>query len=456
VLYFTLGLIHGGIVVSSYAVLSVVNMGYYYLTRRYEAFRLIQLILILLLPVGTQLALGGFNAASGVVLASILCPLGALMFYNMRVARILFILFLIMVALVAAVEMIFPDRAAFVDKRIVIGFYAMNTMVISSIVFALLIYFVAQRALFQKMLAEKNKDLTDSIRYAKRIQEAILPPVKYLKTTFPDSFILYKPKDIVAGDFYFFERQDDLVFFASADCTGHGVPGAMVSVVCANALQRVIKEFNETDPAKILDTVRRLVIENFARGDDDEESVLQYMRDGMDISLCVLNLKTHEMRWAGANNGLWLMRKTTKGAFVFDSPPPDELSRPSTKLGSFYNGERSLANVKSADTPDLNYFHLELKPDKQPIGKTDVLRKFSTHTIQIQPGDVLYMFTDGYEDQFGGEKGKKFKAANIKMMLEALCHKPMDQQQLRIDEIFENWKGELEQVDDVCMIGIRI
>ena len=457
VLYFVLGLNLGGTVVLTYSVLSLINLAYYYFSRRYDPFRMTQLILILLLPTCTQIALGGFNSASGVVLASILCPLGALMFYNMRVARVLFILYLIMVGIVAGVELLFPDRAVAVDNRIVVSFYAMNTMVISGIVFALLLYFVAQRALFQKMLAEKNKDLTDSIRYAKRIQEAILPPVKFMKTTFPDSFILYKPKDIVAGDFYFFEKQENRIFFAAADCTGHGVPGAMVSVVCANALQRVIKEFNETDPARILDAVRKLVVENFARGDGDEEGMLQYMRDGMDISLCVLNLDTKELHWSGANNGLWLMRHHNMGEIKFSSPFSDDPLRPTHRLSSFLNSERELLAAKKMDPSDeYSHFHLELKPDKQPIGKTDLMRNFNTHKVQLRQGDVIYLFTDGYEDQFGGEKGKKFKAANIKMMLEALCHKPMDQQLLRIDEIFENWRGELEQVDDVCMIGIRI
>ncbi len=150
-------------------------------------------------------------------------------------------------------------------------------------------------------LKEKHREITDSLTYAKRIQSAILPQPKLVKEYFKDSFILYKPKDIVAGDCYWFEVIDDLIFFAAADCTGHGVPGAMVSVVCHNALNRSVKEYSLKNPADILDKTRQIVVEEFEKSEED-------VKDGMDISLCVINLNTNLMNWSGAHNPLWILR----------------------------------------------------------------------------------------------------------------------------------------------------
>lgn len=257
----------------------------------------------------------------------------------------------------------------------------------------------------QKELVEKKqKEITDSINYAKRIQEAILPPMRFVKHCFPDSFILYKPKDIVAGDFYWIETSGDEIIFAAADCTGHGVPGAMVSVICHNALNRTVKEFNITSPSKILDKTRELVIEQFEKSDEE-------VKDGMDISLCTLNKKTNNLLWAGANNPLWIIRN-------------NEL--------------------------------IEYKPDKQPIGKYAETKSFTNHIIQLQKDDCIYVFTDGYADQFGGEEGKKLKAAKMKALLLSIHLKTMEKQKEDIFNLFEEWRGNIEQVDDVCIIGIKI
>jgi serine phosphatase RsbU (regulator of sigma subunit) len=256
----------------------------------------------------------------------------------------------------------------------------------------------------KELVEEKNKEITDSINYAKRIQQAILPPPRVVKEFLPDSFILYKPKDIVAGDFYWLESINDEVVFASADCTGHGVPGAMVSVVCHNALNRSVREFSLTDPAEILNKTRELVIETFQQSDHE-------VRDGMDISLCSFNPKTLKMKWSGANNPLWIIRN-------------NEL--------------------------------IEYKGDKQPIGKFEKSRPFTPHTIDLQKQDIFYILTDGYADQFGGDKGKKFK---YKQLQETLLENSMlrsEEQKQKLDQIFESWKGTLEQVDDVCIIGVRI
>jgi serine phosphatase RsbU (regulator of sigma subunit) len=260
---------------------------------------------------------------------------------------------------------------------------------------------------YQKGLVDnKNREILDSINYAKRLQDAILPSENMWRTNLPNSFILYKPKDIVAGDFYWMEVNGDQIFFAAADCTGHGVPGAMVSVVCSNALNRTVKEFNITEPGKILDKVRELVIETFEKSGSD-------VKDGMDISLCVLNTKTSELKWSGANNPLWII----------------------------HAGSNKIE---------------ELKADKQPIGKYANELPFTTHNTMLTKGDSIYIFTDGYPDQFGGPKGKKFKSAKMKELLLGNSEKDMSGQMHIMNKTFEDWKANVEQVDDVCVIGVRV
>lgn len=257
-----------------------------------------------------------------------------------------------------------------------------------------------------ELVSEKNKEITDSINYAKHIQNAILPSQEFFREQFRESFLLYKPKDIVAGDFYWMYVSDDNIYFAAADCTGHGVPGAMVSVICSNALNRAVKEFGISDTGKILDKVRELVIETFVHSDNNTD-----VKDGMDISLCCLNKKTNQLVWSGANNPLWILR----------------------------NAEL-----------------IEYKADKQAIGKTDHPKPFTTKHIQLEKDDRLFIFTDGYADQFGGEKGKKFKYAQFKQLLAGIKDKSLDEQLHSIDNALESWKGNLEQVDDILVIGVRI
>jgi serine phosphatase RsbU (regulator of sigma subunit)/TPR repeat protein len=262
-------------------------------------------------------------------------------------------------------------------------------------------------------LEEKNNEILDSIKYAKRIQEAILPSRSSLNENLKNGFVLYKPKDIVAGDFYWLEKYKNQLFLAAADCTGHGVPGAMVSVVCSNALSKALLEEGITNTGKILDRTRELVIEKFSKSEEN-------VQDGMDISLVSFNLDFTDIRWSGANNPLWIIR----------------------------NGEL-----------------IEIKPDKQPIGNYSNSKPFSSHSIEILKGDTIYLFTDGYQDQFGGEKarpddsvgrGKKFKAAKFKELLLSIQDKSMEDQKKMIDSSFEKWRGDIEQNDDVCVIGIKI
>ena len=292
----------------------------------------------------------------------------------------------------------------------------------------------------KELVDEKNKEITDSINYAKRLQEAILPPLAAIQQTFPDSFVLYKPKDIVAGDFYWMHEAIDetgnkKTFIAAADCTGHGVPGAMVSVVCSNALNRTVKEFGITETGKILDKVRELVIETF------EKSVSE-VKDGMDISLmCIENhdsqKNTTKITWSGANNPLWY----TSSASVHQSSDKENANPNNLSPEALEGREATIVEVKA---------------DKQPIGKYDALNPFTTHHLELPKNTSFYMFTDGYADQFGGEKGKKFKYKQLVDKLASIQHLKMQEQHEMLDKTFENWKNQLEQIDDVCIIGIRL
>jgi ligand-binding sensor domain-containing protein/serine phosphatase RsbU (regulator of sigma subunit) len=260
----------------------------------------------------------------------------------------------------------------------------------------------------------QHEEIMDSINYAKRIQTAILPPQKLVKEHLQNSFILYKPKDVVAGDFYWMQTKENTVLFAAADCTGHGVPGAMVSVICNGGLNRSVNEFGLVDPGKILDKTRELVIAEFEKSEDE-------VKDGMDIALCALHTKSRVedarktvlLQYAGAHNSLWIIRK------------------------------------------DANEIE-QIKADKQPIGKYADEHPFTTHEVKLFEGDTIYLYTDGFADQFGGEKGKKLKAANFKKLLLSMQNEDMDKQQFILNEAFENWRGNLEQLDDVCVVGVRV
>lgn len=253
-----------------------------------------------------------------------------------------------------------------------------------------------------KSLGEKNQEILDSINYAKRIQNAILPPKSSMTEHLKDHFVFYKPKDIVAGDFYWLEKKGDTLLFAVADCTGHGVPGAMVSVVCNNGLNRSVREYSLTNPGEILNKTREIVLQEFEKSDDD-------VKDGMDIALCALKGST--LHYSGANNPLWIIRN-------------NEL--------------------------------IEFKADKQPIGKSTTELPYTTHTFELQSGDAVYLFSDGFADQFGGVNSKKFMLKNFKDHLILINELPMTEQITRISAEFDSWKKDLEQVDDVCVLGVRI
>jgi serine phosphatase RsbU (regulator of sigma subunit) len=285
------------------------------------------------------------------------------------------------------------------------------------------------------ILEETYKEISDSITYAKRIQQAILPPVENIRSQFSDSFIWYQPKNVVSGDFFWMESftkgsvsdgenpVEKMTILAVADCTGHGVPGAMVSVVCHNALNRSVLEFGLTSPSDILNKTRDLVIETFDKSGGE-------VKDGMDISIICLDSKLNQINYAGANNNLYVIRHGLL---------PDPI------------GER----IEIALHDESRCTFIELKSDKQPIGRFAKAKPFSDITFKLEPDDQIYLFTDGLADQFGGPKGKKFKYQQFKEILVKNHRNSMEHQMDALVGAFEKWKGELEQVDDVCIIGVR-
>ncbi|MFT5602066.1 MAG: serine phosphatase RsbU (regulator of sigma subunit) [Flavobacteriales bacterium] len=270
-------------------------------------------------------------------------------------------------------------------------------------------------------LEEAHTEISDSIKYAERLQLAILPSVEDLRTNLKNGFVLFQPKDVVSGDFYWMQNVGETVLFAAADCTGHGVPGAMVSVVCSNALNRTVNEFGITAPNEILNKTRELVIETFARSGKD-------IKDGMDIALC--SMTGRKLIFSGANNPLWIMRKTDK-------------------ITSEEKEQRSTVILE-------DYGIIECKGTKQPIGLYENMKDFEQTEIELLVDDSIFLFTDGYADQFGGIKDKKLMYKPFKKLLLSNYHLSMEEQKQALNSFFEEWRGKNEQVDDVCIIGVRM
>jgi two-component system, sensor histidine kinase LadS len=258
------------------------------------------------------------------------------------------------------------------------------------------------------LIEEKNKDITDSIIYARRIQQAILPDDTYLADVLKEHFVLYKPKDIVSGDFYWTEHTDGKALFAAVDCTGHGVPGAFVSLLGYNGLNQAVNEKRLSDPGEILNELNGYMQQAL------KHSMHQTtIKDGMDIALCSLDRQKQVLHFSGAVNPAYIVR----------------------------NGEIII-----------------LKGDRFPIGGEQIAgnKKFSTQEFPLEKGDTVYIFSDGYADQFGGEKGKKFMSKQFKELLAMMTKEPLQKQKQILESRLNEWRGPLEQVDDVLVIGVRI
>lgn len=255
-------------------------------------------------------------------------------------------------------------------------------------------------------IEEQKKNITDSIRYAQRIQNAILPSVEYITKTLPDHFILYKPRDIVSGDFYWFTEKDGVGYIAAIDCTGHGVPGAFVSMIGNDLLNQIIIERDKSDPSEILSSLNRGVKNAFTK-DDYQEA-----QDGMDMSLCVIDTKKMTLKFAGAQNPLVIIHNE-----------------------------------------EFEY----IRGDSTPIGgSTPNDHEFKVHEIKLKKDTQIFMYSDGYQDQFGGVKGKKFMSKNFKNLLNDIHKRPLEDQRKILNKSLETWKGDLEQTDDVLVIGIKV
>jgi serine phosphatase RsbU (regulator of sigma subunit)/tetratricopeptide (TPR) repeat protein len=257
-------------------------------------------------------------------------------------------------------------------------------------------------------IESKNKDITDSIQYARRIQEAILPEVEFNATFGKSGFVFYQPKDIVSGDFYWMAQTEEYMLFAAVDCTGHGVPGAFVSIVCSNLLSQSVKEHGLTRPDDILNDVNVRLSETLRQRVDESR-----VRDGMDIALCSINKKTLFMTFAGAYNPAWIFRG-------------DQLT--------------------------------ELLANKFPVGlfEEEELRKFTCKEFQLQKGDRIYVFTDGYSDQFGGELGKKYKRSTFVDYVKSIQQNPIHEHGKLLQTEHLLWKGSNEQIDDILVLGIQV
>ncbi len=256
-------------------------------------------------------------------------------------------------------------------------------------------------------LAQKTKDITDSIEYASRIQNAILPPETLLKETLSDYFVLFKPRDIVSGDYYWMTRKENITVIAAADCTGHGVPGAFMSMLGIAFLNEIVNKIEIVESHVILNQLRDYVKKSLNQKGAEGEA-----KDGMDIALCVIDHQSKSLEFSGAFNPLLIVRDG-----------------------------------------DI----IEIKADKMPIGIYEEDHKsFTKNNVEIKENDSLYIYSDGYVDQFGGPKGKKFFSKQFKNLLLEINDKTMPQQKQFLWETLEKWKGDLEQVDDILVIGMKI
>ncbi len=265
----------------------------------------------------------------------------------------------------------------------------------------------AEEEKYKHIIEEKNLVITDSINYARRIQQAKLPRKEEIYASLPQSFILFKPKDIVSGDFYFFHQNNQSVFIVAADCTGHGVPGALMSMIGSEKLTEALSQ--STDTSKILEQLNK-GIKNTLHQSADREST----RDGMDIAICSVNTKNRTLKYAGANIPLWLVRKGTTEV--------EEIRGTNEAIGGF----------------------------------TEDNQHYKSHDLKLQQGDTFYVSSDGYADQFGGIYEKKLMKKKFKKILLDIQDKSMQEQEKYLDNFVENWKGAIEQVDDILVIGVRL
>ena len=268
-------------------------------------------------------------------------------------------------------------------------------------------------------LFKQKQEIVDSINYAQRIQEAVLPSPELMDEVLNDHFVFYKPRDIVSGDFYWIKKIKNFSFAVAADCTGHGVPGAFMSMLGSSFLNEIITSRTLDNAAVILDRLRNKVKKSLhQKGEEGEQ------KDGMDISILIIDSESLELQFAGAYNSLYIIRKND--------------------------------NAVETVNEEGNYEVIKLKADRQPIGIYIREKDFTNHSFQLKEGDTIYAFSDGYVDQFGGDTGGKFKSVRFKNLLLSFQDKTMEEQKHILGRTFNKWKRDIEQVDDVLIMGIRI
>ncbi|MCK5138176.1 MAG: SpoIIE family protein phosphatase [Bacteroidales bacterium] len=263
-----------------------------------------------------------------------------------------------------------------------------------------------ESALSRENLLDQRRELMASLKYASFIQQAVLPHQRYMDNTLKDFFVLHKPRDIVSGDFYYCSRKEDYIVVAAGDCTGHGVPGALLSIMGVSFLNEILSIRGPVRSSRILNLLRERVMKALHQKGHELEN-----KDAIDMALCVFNTKTSELQYSGANNPLYFIRKKVL---------------------------------------------TEIKADKMPVGINAIEENsFTNHTVQLKPGDNVYIFSDGYADQFGGSQNKKFKYGPFKELLIRISDRPMVKQYGELEHVIDTWRGSEEQVDDILIFGIK-
>ncbi|MBU0763304.1 MAG: SpoIIE family protein phosphatase, partial [Bacteroidetes bacterium] len=301
-------------------------------------------------------------------------------------------------------------------------------------------------------VTEKNKAITDSIQYAKRIQAAMLPQREVLEPELQDYFIIFRPRDIVSGDFYWATTVTTtnivgakdlsplpILVVAVADCTGHGVPGAFMSMLGIALFNEIVSRTEEPNAGLVLDRLRENVIDSL-----HQRGRLGEAKDGMDVGLCILDIQSGKMQYAGANSPLYVIKNTVNSVDTHG------------RVYLHYNDNKT-------NNPDSPLQLTEIKPDKMPIGIHERMESFKNHEVEINKGDCLYLFSDGFVDQFGGPYGKKFMSLPFKKLIESVSDLPMNEQKNILNRTFDEWKAvpdhdgdTYDQVDDVTVLGMRI
>ena len=409
-LYFANGMMLPGWIPFSYGIISLLTITHFIIWKKYPLFRFSQIFLILLLPFFLQLSLGGFMPSSSVILWALISPLGALAFYGVRRSLYWFIGFVILVVVAFALNDLLPGFVKWnISETFINRLFLLNVLGVGCLIYFMQYYFVGKQAELKRSveeqnaeIAEKSKEITDSINYAKRIQYTLLANEGMLRDNLKDHFVLFKPKDIVSGDFYWATKRGDKFYLAVCDSTGHGVPGAFMSLLNISFLNEAINEKGIETPDRICGYVREKLIGSISQDGG---------QDGMDGTLICWDTRSNTVTYATAHNSPFLV---------------------SGKTGT------------------------ELEVDKMPIGMSESIKDFKLHTIQARAGDSLYLFTDGYADQFGGPRGKKFKYKQLQELLVSLSDVPFEEQKKVLDAIITEWRGGLEQTDDILVIGVKV